>query len=354
MAQRLVGPPYASAPGAVRGLLAVQSQDYAGAKWALGQRVAGATEAEIDRAFDAGEIIRTHVMRPTWHFVAPEDLRWLLALTAPRVHQASAYQYRQLEIDDAVAGRAADVFRRALAGGVALTREELGRALGEAGITGNGMRIGYLLSHAELEAIVCSGPRRGRRQTYALLEERVPPSPVVPRDAALAELARRYVEGHGPAQAIDLSWWSGLTLRDARLALEAATPPLVRETIDGRAFYAASSGSEGAAGLSGPATPIVHLLPNYDELLIAFRDRSDAMDPALPPPARVAAEILNHVIVRDGLGVGGWRRKDGGRQIQVELNPLVPLTMGDREAVRAALDRLSQFLARPVVATGLD
>ena len=334
----------------MRELLAVQSQDYSGAKWALGQRVAGATEAEIDRAFDAGEIVRTHVLRPTWHFVAPEDLRWLLALTAPRVHQANAYQYRLLEIDDAVAGRAADVFRRVLAGGVAMTREELGIALGDAGIRATGMRLGYVVSHAELEAIVCSGPRRGRRQTYALVDQRVPPSPIFPREQALAELARRYVEGHGPAQAIDLAWWAGLTLRDARLALDAASPPLLRETVDGRAFFVPSR----AFVAPDEPSPVVHLLPNYDELLIAFRDRTDGMDPALPPPARVAAEILNHVIVRDGLGVGGWRRTDDGRRVQVELNPLVPLTPEERRGVREALDRLSRFLARPVEATGLD
>jgi hypothetical protein len=334
----------------VRELLAVQSQDYPGAKWALGQRVAGATEAEIDRAFDAGEIVRTHVLRPTWHFVAPEDLRWLLALTGPRVRQASAYQYRLLEIDDAVAARAAEVFRQVLSGGAAMTREELGVALGEAGIPATGMRLGYLVSHAELEAIVCSGPRQGRRQTYALVDERVPPTPARTREEALAELARRYVEGHGPAQAIDLAWWAGLTLRDARLALDAASPPLLRESVDGRAFFV----PPGSPAAPEERSPVVHLLPNYDELLIAFRDRTDGMDPALPPPARVAAEILNHVIVRDGLGVGGWRRNDDGRRARVELNPLVPLTPEERGGVREALDRLSRFLDRPVEATGLD
>jgi hypothetical protein len=338
---------------AVRGLVAVQSQDYYGAKWALGQRVKGATDAELDRAFDAGELVRTHVLRPTWHFVAPEDLRWLQALTSPRIHQASGYQYRLHEIDSALAARATAVFERVLEGGDARTREELGGALGEAGIASAGLRQTYLVMHAELEGIICSGPRRGRRQTYALVEERVPPSRPRSRNEALAELARRYVEGHGPAQAVDLGWWSGLTLRDARTALDLASPPLLRETIGGREFFVSPS-------WPGPAVPvvdtgpIVHLLPNYDELLIAFRDRRDAMDPLLPPPARVAAEILNHVIVRNGLGVGGWRRTDETRAIRVMLNPLVPLSSDDRTAIRGAVDRLAAFLSRPVEATGLD
>jgi hypothetical protein len=351
--QRLVGDPFGSISEGVRSLLAVQSQDYAGAKWGLGQRVSGATDADLDRAFDAGALIRTHVLRPTWHFVAPEDLRWLQALTSPRIHQASGYQYRSNEIDTALAARAAAVFERELAGGQAKTREELGRALGEAGIAAAGLRQTYLVMHAELETIICSGPRRGKRQTYALVEERVPPSRPRSRDEALAELAQRYVEGHGPAQAIDLAWWSGLTLGDARIGLDLASPPLQRETIDGRVFFV----SPAWPGLVAPMDnnpPIVHLLPNYDELLIAFRDRTDAMDPDLPPPARIAAEILNHVIVRNGLGVGGWRRADDGRRARVDLNPLVPLSEADRQALRAAVDRLSTFLGRPVETTGLD
>jgi hypothetical protein len=337
----------------VRSLLAVQSQDYPGAKWALGQRVAGATEADVDAAFDAGAFVRLHVMRPTWHFVAPEDLRWLLALTAPRVHQASAYQYRALEIDAALAARAADVFRSILSGGRSATRAELGAGLAAAGIDTNGMRLGYLASHAELEAIICSGPRRGKQQTYALVDERVPSAPARTRDAALAEIGRRYVEGHGPAQAIDLAWWSGLTLRDARIALESASPALAREVVDGRTFFIApaAEAAAAAAARSADTGPTIHLLPNYDELLIAFRDRSDGLDPGLPPPAHVAAEILAHVIVRNGLGVGGWRRSDDGRRVAIELNPLVPLTREDRRRLDEQVDRLATFLGRPVDVT---
>ena len=344
----------------VRGLLAVQSQDYPGAKWGVAQRVAdGVLESELDALFDAGAILRTHVMRPTWHFVAPEDLRWMLALTAPRVHQASAYQYRLLGIDDISAGRAAEVIVRALEGGRALTRDELGVALREAGIEATGIKLAYLVSHAELQAIVVSGPRKGRRQTYALVDERVPPARIRSREEALAELARRYVEGHGPAQAQDLSWWSGLTIRDARLALQLASPPLVTETHGERTFWVApgrhasgrAAGSLGTPTIAGPA---VQLLPNYDELLIAFRDRTDAMDPGLPPPARVASEILAHVAVRDGLVVGGWRRSEERGAVKVELSLLVPFDPAERAALVAAIDRFSRFLGRAVEVTGLD
>jgi hypothetical protein len=329
----------------------VQSQDYPNAKWAVGQRLVGAraTEAELDRAFNAGEIIRTHVLRPTWHFVAPEDLRWLLALTGPRVHQASGYQYRLLEIDAALAARARAVFEKALRGGVALTREELGARMMEAGIEAKGLRLAYLVGHAELEAVICSGPRRGKRQTYALVEERIPPARARTRDEALAELARRYVDGHGPAQVADLAWWSGLTQADARIALESATPPLVRERHGDRTFWASPT-----QPVPRFRRPVVHLLPNYDELLIAFRDRTDAMDPALPPPARVAQVVLAHIVVRDGLGVAGYRRRDEKAITTLSIDQLVELDSAEKAGIRAAADRFAAFLGRPVELTGLD
>ncbi len=156
---------------------AVQAQDYAGAKWALGLRLMNATEAEIDRAFDEGKILRTHVMRPTWHFVAPADLRWLLKLTAPRVHAANGYQYRALEISASLMQRSQTIFEKALSGGKYLAREELALALKQAGISSEDqLKITYLVLSSELDGLICSGPRRGRQFTYALLEERVPPA----------------------------------------------------------------------------------------------------------------------------------------------------------------------------------
>jgi hypothetical protein len=293
--------------------------------------------------------VRTHVLRPTWHFVAPEDLRWLLALTAPRVHQASAYQYRQLGIDDDVALRSRRAIERSLRGGAALTRAELGVRLRDAGIDATGLRLAYIVGHAELEAVICSGPRQGKRQTYALVEERCPPAPRRTRDEALAELALRYVEGHGPAQVQDLAWWSGLTIADARTALAAATPPVVPERVGERTFWFSASAPNVEI-----ASPLVQLLPNYDELLIAFRDRDDHLDPALPEPARVAQVVLAHIVVRDGLVVGGYRRRDESEVTRLAVDALIHLGSLERAGVRAAAERFAAFLDRPVEVTGLD
>jgi hypothetical protein len=334
----------------------VQSQDYPNAKWAVGLRLDAAVEGDVDHEFDTGAIVRTHVLRPTWHFVAPEDLRWLLALTAPRVHQASAYQYRLLEIDREVASRSRRAIERALRGGVSLTREELGARLREAGIEGPAGRLAYLISHAELEGVVCSGPRRGKRHTYALLEERIPPARPRERDEALAELAGRYVAGHGPAQAADLAWWSGLTIGDARKALDLATPAVLREEAGERTFWVAASGNESPGSQQELDRPVVHLIPNYDELLVAFRDRTDAFDPMLPGERRIPQVILGHVVVRDGLVVGSYRRRDGVREgaTSLEIDLAVVLHDAERRALRDAVERFSAFVGRPVTATGFD
>ena len=336
----------------MRHLLAVQAQDYPGAKWAVAQRTAGSLDADLDRLFDAGAFVRTHVMRPTWHFVAAEDIRWLLAATAHRVHQANGFQYRSLGIDERLAAQAVDIFRRALEGGKALTREELGSELRTAGIEATGLRLGYVIGHAEVEAILVNGPRRGKRQTFALMDERVPAAPARTPEEALAELATRYVRGHGPAQDVDLSWWSGLKLREARRAFDLAAGALRREQIDDRTYW--TDPDEPEATRVDQAAPAVHMLPNYDELLIAFRDRNDHMDPNLPEAARVAEAVLAHIVVRDGLVVGGWRRRDDGRTTSATFDLVVGLTDAERAALQQAIDRFAAFLGRPVEVAGLD
>ena len=298
--QALIGLPRARPEDVVEALLAVQSQDYAGAKWAVAQRTRNADDAAVDRAFQSGRILRTHVLRPTWHFVTPADIRWLLELTAPRVHAFNAYYYRQHGVDAAVAKRARTRIEKALSRGDHLTREELARAIdpNDAALTGD--RLALLIMHAELEAVITSGPMRGKRHTYALLDERAPRAERLPRDEALARLALRYVSGHGPAQARDLAWWSGLTVADATRGLAANQRALERADLGGKTYWFAP-----VKPVRKATTPVVHLLPNYDELLIAFKDRTFAFDQRVTPAAGILAA---HYVTVDGRIVGGYRR----------------------------------------------
>jgi hypothetical protein len=348
--QRLVGAPFASAVDAVGFLGAVQSQDYAGAKWALGQRTRGATDADIDRLLDQGAILRTHVLRPTWHFVLPQDIRWMLELTGPRVKAKVTHRLRQLEIDSTLLRRCHALIEKTLSGGNALTRNEIGAALEGAGLHVAAERLGHTLAQAELDGLIVSGPRRDKQQTHALLEERAPKAPRLDRDEALAELTRRYFTSHGPAQLQDFGWWSGLTMADGRRGLEVVGSALQHEDVNGKSYWSSPD-----APRSRPRRPVVHLLPNYDEFLVAYRDRSDSLDPArnfdmAPFPN---GSVLSHVVVVQGQVWGGWRRKLAGRPLLVELQHLGGLSASERAALLRAADDLGRFAQAPVTVVGL-
>ena len=339
--QRLVCLPFARAEHVVDWLVAVQSQDYSGAKWAVGQRTAGASEADLERLYDAGAILRTHVMRPTWHFVRPADIRWLLALTAPRVRAILAHDDDELELGRTMRARCGRLLEKALRDGKSLTRAEITTLLGAAGISCRGRRLAHLLAHAELDALICSGPRRGKQFTYALLDERAAPVKPVPADEALAELVRRYFASHGPATVRDCAWWSGLRMADVKLGIEAARPRLQTVTVDGTVHWFAGW-TEGR-----PTSPSAHLLPNYDEYLIGYAERSALVDPSLGPPADPKL-IFSNVVMIAGRVVGTWRRMTAKGITAVQTHPRRALDERGQAAVRAAVRRYQRFMTLPV------
>ncbi len=342
----LAGSPAADAHAVVRWMGAVQAQDYAGARWAIGLRAKSATDATVARAFDAGAILRTHMMRPTWHFVAPQDIRWMQALTSPRVHAGSRSIYRKLELDERLLAKCRTVFERALAGGAHLTRTELAAALARAGIAASGIRLAYLVMYAELEQVICSGPRLGRQFTYALLADRVPPAPALDRDEALAALARRYFTSHGPATVRDFVWWSGLKVGDARLGIELAGSALASAPRNGLTYWFAEGTLSRSAQSRTRATGGAFLLPNYDEYLIAYRDRGTVA------PSRAGAvptrELLPYHLVLDGRVVGSWRPRDTPREVVLDIAPYHRLTRKDTAEIRTAAERYARFLERSV------
>jgi hypothetical protein len=340
--QGLVKPALTTARDVVAMLGAVQSQDYGGAKWALAQRTTGLTDSEIEKEIDDAAIVRTHVLRPTWHFVAAEDIGWMLALTAPRVHAANAYWYRWLEVDDAVARLTRTVVTKALRDGEHLTRAELATRLAEARLdVSNPIRLAGIVMRAELDGLICSGRRRGKQFTYALLEERVKKSATLERDAALFELARRYFTTRGPATVDDFAWWSGLTKADAKRGVEAAASHLKHESIDGRLYWSPTSPT--AVRFSAP---IAHLLPNYDEHFVGHKDRSafGTRLQSLGVKPRTSA-LSGHALVVNGQIVGGWRRSLAKGKVTVEPTPLIRLPETERRAIRAAVQKFGEFLA---------
>jgi hypothetical protein len=343
--QMLLGSRLRRPEGVVAWFGAVQAQDYPGSRWGVGQRIAGATDVEIERAFDAGRILRTHVMRPTWHLVLPSDIRWMLAVTAPRVHAVNAAHYRRTELDGRTLARGAAAIVRALEGGTHLTRTDLKAVLQAAGIPADGQRLAYLMMHAELEGIICSGPRRGRQFTYALLDERVPPAPALSLDEALAELARRYFSSHGPATVHDFAWWSGLTIRQASAGARMAGSALASREVDDRVYWFASAHDE-ANGPSRRRLPIVHLLPNFDEYFVAYRHREAVLGGS--PAPRAAAAEFPHYLVINGTLRGNWKRLPSGRAVRILVRPFATLANDDERALDAAVARYGAFVNTPV------
>jgi len=221
--QQLATPRFSQPRQLVAWLGAVQAQDYPGAKWALGQRLRDGTEAAIERAFAEGKILRTHVMRPTWHFVSPDDIKWLLELTAPRVKAAMRYYDRRAGMEEALFRRTNRIIARGLRDGGQLPRQEIASLIRRAGLADwlrSPNAMGHIMAQAELDGIVCSGAPHGRQFTYALLEERAARARTLAREDALGELTRRYFRSHGPATIQDFVWWSGLTIADAQAGLD--------------------------------------------------------------------------------------------------------------------------------------
>ena len=329
----------------VEWLGAVQAQDYAAAKWAISLRSQGLTSAAIEEAFADGAILRTHVMRPTWHFVTPSDIRWLLALTAPRVIAASAYYFRQQELDDALFKRSNSVLAKALQGGQQLTRTELMSVLRQAGIVSeDALRFTYIVMRAELDGIICSGARRGKQFTYALLDERVPPCKTIERDEALAEFARRYFTSHGPATLPDFVWWSGLTAADARAGLEMIATQFMHESVDGQMYWFSTSTPP-----IRERSQAAYLLSSFDEYTVSYKDRRAVVDTSgtqkLNPPSNI---LLSYIMLLDGWFVGTWKRTLKKDTVTITLSPSMPLNKDVKGAFVTAAERYGAFLAMPV------
>jgi hypothetical protein len=287
-------------------------------------------------------------MRPTWHFLAPQDIRAVLALTAHRVRAGSAAMHRKLELDGRLLSRCHRTLTAALGGRQHLTRAELAARLQAARIQAEGQRLAYILMDAEFAALICSGPRKGRQFTYALLEERVPKTRALSPEEALGRWTLRYFLGHGPAQAKDFAWWSGLTLREAQRGIELAKGSLLRETIDGNTYWRSPGGDGrepdgGRPGGGGGAL----LLSIYDEYTIAYRDRGALGDGRRLERLISMGNALTSVLILGGIIAGTWKRVLARAGVELTVSPFRALRRAEKEAIRAAASAYGQFLGLP-------
>ena len=341
--QQLVRPRFTTPVELVRWFGAVQAQDYVGSLWAVGQRLPSAVESDVEQAIASRAIVRTWPMRGTLHVVAAEDARWMLRLLTPRVIAGSAGRCRQLELDAAALARSGRILGRALEGGRTLTRPQAYAALERGGVSPAGQRGIHVIGHLAQQGLICFGPREGRQPTFVLLEEWIPRSPDVSRDAALAELARRYFASHGPATLQDFAWWSGLLVKDAQAGIEEAGAQLVRENSGGRSRWVASTAAAGKW-----RRPVAALLPQWDEYVVAYKDREAALGHLPPNDERLRMVVGNGLLIIDGRVRGKWKRTLGPSAVKVAIEFWGRATDADRRAVTKAAARYGRFLGKPV------
>jgi len=335
-AQWIATPRDASVAEVVKHMTAMQAQDFGGAKWSIGLRSTTVTDAQVEAALAAGEIVRSWPARGTLHFVAPEDLGWMLRLTSPRQTRVAAGRHRQLELDERDFAAARDLALQHLGGGRSLTRTDLLALWDSHGVSTAGQRGAHLLVHLAQTGVIVFGPVAGKQHSFVLLDEWVTAPRRLDRKQSLAEWALRYFTSHGPATVRDFAWWASLTLTEAREGLALALPSLESLEVDGIAYFH-------VAGLE-PAKAATNLLPGFDEYMLGYQNRGAALDDehaeAIVPGGN---GMFMPTIVTNGHVTGLWKRTLRAKRVDVAIEPF-----GTAPRVDRAIRRYAAFLETPV------
>jgi hypothetical protein len=321
---------------------AMQAQDYGMAKWAIGLRLPGLGDSDVEKVFNDGIILRTHVLRPTWHFVMPADIRWMLELTAPRIIPLLASNDRKLGLDKNILKRSNDVLAKALQGGKQFTRGEVRTLLEKSKIASNDLRLIHLLMHAELEGIICSGAKKGKQFTYALLDERAPNAKTMTREEALVELTKRYFTSRGPSTLLDFAWWSGLLLADTKKGIEMAGSDFKKEMVDGKEYFFKS-----LSFLKKEISEAAYLLPNYDEYMIGYKERTATLNERHTAKLAIGRNtIFSNSILINGKIEGIWQRAIKNNSVTIQTNAFSPLSKAKQRALVKAAKTYAKFLGK--------
>ena len=341
--QQIAKPVFTRPAEVVDWLVAMQAQEYAMAKWAIGLRLPQATDNMIETAFANGEILRTHLMRPTWHFVTPKDIRWLLQLTAPRVEAINAYTYREQNLDNKIFKRSNDIITKALEGGKQLMRTELQAILKQKKIIADGIRLSCLMMKAELEGIICSGARKGNQHAYALLDERAKPVKAMTKKEALFQFTQRYFTSRGPAMVKDFAGWSGLSITEAKEGTAMLPKKFIREKINGQEYIFLPMVTNAGKIQSS------FLMPDYDEYGMSYKDRSALCNHDIDLSVfKNGNPFFNRMIILDGRIEGTWKRTFKNNKAVVETAPFKSLNKTKQQALNKAIKKYSAFVGKEV------
>jgi hypothetical protein len=336
--QQLITPKFEKPKDLVAWMGAIQGQEYNMSKWAVGIRLANPSLQAVDDAIRKGEILRTHLLRPTWHLVTPEDIRWMIMLSGKRIKPSLALIEKEL-------GLGAKQFL----GGIQsiekmverqnLTRQEIITELEKTGITNATQSINAFTIYAEAEGIICSGVEKEGKHTYTLLEERVAPVKELNKDEALAKLAVMYFQSHSPATLNDFMWWSGLSITESRHAIELIKDRLIVDSKESNDFYIHQSYSD-----IKETEDVLHFIPPYDEYLISYKVRTDVLDLAHHPKAFTKYGIFYPVIMHNGKVVGNWKKSTKKGETVIETSFFDKNYKIDKKLIKQAEERYKKFI----------
>jgi hypothetical protein len=341
--QQIIGSKFRTPKEIVGWMGAMQAQDFGMSKWAVGVRLDGSTDQTIASAIDKGEIIRTHLMRPTWHLIASDDIYWMLELTVPQIKGIMKFRDKVLELDPAIYEKTNFIIANALQGGKHLSREELTLELEMANIPTDYNKVSHFLMRAEINELVCSGKTINNKSTFALLSERVPHVKRFSREESASKLALSYFLSHGPAILQDFIWWSGLPITLSRHALESIKSKLVSEKVENQTFWFSDSIS-----IPAPDKNTVFLLPAYDEFTISYRDRTVSLTLEMHRKAISSNGIFRPIVVINGEVVGLWRKTTQKDKIRVEVNLFQPVGIVLKELIEETTVRYGNYLNKNI------
>jgi hypothetical protein len=339
--QRIDSQEFKSPNKIVRWMGAIQAQDYSMAKWAIGVRLKNPTESEVESCIDKGEIIRTHLLRPTWHFVSPEDIYWMLQLSASKIKSSAKSRHKQLELTGSIIKKAELILEKSLLKEKSLSREEISKEFHKSKIRTDENRLSHIMLSAELDGIVCSGSLKKNKLTYSLLSERVPHKIELSREESITELTRRYFLSRFPATLNDFVWWSNLSVTEARAGMESVKTDFIIETIDSVKYWIPESYTNKIL-----KKPSVHLLPAFDEFLISYKDRRSSL--TLINNIKTISDngIFHPPIVENGQVTGLWKRTILKNKVIIETNYFTPQDNSIRNLIEKNIRKYGQFLGK--------
>lgn len=287
----------------VQHLGAMQAQDYAMVKWAIGSRC-DSSEKVIEEAINSAEIIRTHILRPTWHLVAADDIYWMLDVSAPQVKRFTASAAKKYNLDEKKLDQINSKIEKLLTGNNHLTREEIMQELDIKKTSSEDFLSAAIMMNAELDGLVCNGRMKGKQITYALLDERVAkPKTKLTKEEGLTKLAKRYFESHGPATLLDFSWWSGFPPTICKSVINAIELQLNSVEIDNQTYWCGKDISDETNFRES-----VHFLPAFDEILISYKTREASILLEHQSSAFTNNGIFKPIILENGKVIGTWKR----------------------------------------------